>query len=85
MIGDHFSEKWQQPEYQKFNNPTEVTRLEFEALKKEVLEMKGLLAKAKLYDEKNGEPDCEIDAKIAMLRKIAEIVGVNLGDILNKK
>lgn len=85
MVGDHYNEKWQQPNYQhQFFNIPNITRAEFDALKKEVEEMKVLLSRAKLYDEANNEPNCEMDEKMAMLRKFAEAVGINLDDILKK-
>lgn len=58
-----------------------VTRTEFDELKKEVLEMKELLKRAIKYDEKNNEPHCELDEKVAVLRKVAELVGVSLDDV----
>lgn len=58
-----------------------ITRKEFEELKKEVREMKELLIRAKIYDESNGEPNCEMEAKVALLKKVAELVGVDLKDI----
>lgn len=86
MIGDHFNEKWKQPPYQQiFTNIPAVSRAEFEALKKEVEEMKALLKRAKEYDEKNNEPNCEIEEKMAMLRKFADAVGIDLDDVIKKK
>lgn len=83
MIGDHYSDKWNQPKYQPiFTNISNISKEEFDALKKEVEEMKELLKKAKIYDEKNNEPNCEMEDKIALLKKIAELVGVDLKDIL---
>jgi hypothetical protein len=61
-----------------------ATKEEFDVLKKEVEEMKKLLIRAKIYDEKNNEPDCEIDAKIELLKKFAELVGIDLSDIFKK-
>lgn len=63
----------------------QISKKEFDELKKEVLEMKELLRRAKEYDEKHDEPDCEIDEKMALLRKIAKIVGVELDDVLAPK
>ena len=86
MIGDHFSEKWKRPPYQQiFTNISDVSRAEFQALKKEVEEMKALLKRAKEYDEKNNEPNCEIEEKMAMLRKFADAVGIDLDDVIKKK
>jgi hypothetical protein len=86
MIGDHFNDKWKQPPYRQiFTNIPDVSRAEFEALKKEVEEMKALLKRAKEYDEKNNEPNCEIEEKMAMLRKFADAVGIDLDDVIKKK
>lgn len=65
-------------------NPKAPTQEEFDALKQEVLEMKELLKRAKKYDEDNGEPDCEMDDKIATLKKVADLVGVDLSEIFTK-
>jgi hypothetical protein len=59
-----------------------VSQLEFNALKKEVLEMKEILKVAVDYDKKNNQPHCEIEDKIATLKKVAELLGVDLSDIL---
>lgn len=61
-----------------------ISRAEFDALKKEVEEMKALLKRAKEYDERNGEPNCEMDEKMAVLRKVAKLVGVDLDDVIGK-
>lgn len=87
MIGDHYNDKWNQPPYQQIftsTNLSNISRAEFDALKKEVEEMKQLLIKAKIYDEKNNEPNCEIEEKMETLRKIAELMGVDLNDVLKK-
>lgn len=84
MIGDHYQDKWQLPPI----DPSGVTNIfpgvsqeEFNALKKEVEEMKQLLIRAKIYDENNGEPNCEQDEKVELLKRIAELVGVDLSEI----
>lgn len=89
LVGDHYSDKWTSPLMTSsghtvtFTAP--VTREEFEVLKKDVLEMKALLIKAKLYDEQTGQKDCEMETKLATLRKIADLVGVSLDDVIPKK
>lgn len=87
MIADHYQEKWQWPTIPNqtvIPLPSPVTKEEFDTLKKDVLEMKELLKKAKAYDEKNNEPDCEIADKVDFLKKVAKLVGINLDDILTK-
>lgn len=66
-------------------NGQPVTREEFEALRKEVDLMKDLLIRAKKYDEANGEPDCEIDEKVELLKKVAALFGVSLDEVFGKK
>ena len=63
----------------------QVSRAEFDALRAEVENMKELLRCAKIYDEVNGEPECEIDEKMDILRKVAKLVGVDLDDVIGKK
>lgn len=57
------------------------TREEFEALKREIEALKRLLTAAKEYDQKTGQPDCEHDAKVVLIKKLAELVGVDMSDI----
>lgn len=97
MVGDHYRDKWV-PMYpgiekwpdmvpypsgvQPFNPIPVITREEFDALKRDVEEMKALLKRAKKYDEDNNEPDCELEEKMALLRKVARMVGVDLDDVI---
>jgi hypothetical protein len=53
-------------------------------LKKEVEEMKELLKRAVEYDERNNEPHCEIEEKVEVLKKVAELLGVDLDSIFKK-
>lgn len=91
MIGDHYNDKWReqypwavQPVTDTNINVTypPVSREEFDELKKDVKEMKELLKRAKIYDAEHGQPDCQIEEKIALLRRVAELVGIDLGDVL---
>lgn len=61
-----------------------VSQVEFDRLKKEVEELRKLLAAAKAFDVATGQPDCEVDEKVALIKKIAEFVGVDLGDLLDE-
>ena len=83
MVGDHYNDWFKQPQYQQtITNFPEISRLEFDKLKNDVEQMRQLLIRAKLYDEKNNEPNCEIEEKMATLRKIAELVGINLDEVI---
>lgn len=98
MVGDHYGDKWGKrwplipdripsllPIDTIYPDPVpEVSRAEFDELKKEVAEMIALLKRAKKYDKDNGEPDCELDEKMALLRKVAKLVGVDLDKALQQ-
>jgi|ERR1041385_1011158 len=95
MIGDHYRNKWypQGPAPtvppQPYIWPVTITQsgptqAEFDKLKKEVMEMKDLLTRAKVYDEITGQKNCEMEDKIAVLRKVADLVGVSLDEIFAK-
>lgn len=58
-----------------------VTRQEFDALKAEVEELKKLLQAAKKFDDATGQPHCEMDEKVELIKRLAKIVGVDLGDV----
>lgn len=65
--------------------PAAISRQEFDALKKEVEDMKALLIRAKKYDDETGQHDCEMDEKVALLKKVAELVGVSLEEVFGQK
>lgn len=87
MVGDHYTDKWRnrgwftgEPQF-PLPIPDGPSRKEFDALKKEVEDMRDLLKRAKEYDERTGQPNCEIDEKVALLKRVAELVGVDLSDV----
>jgi len=97
MVGDHYRDIWKErPWYPNsppavpmpgqgpivIQGPPEISRAEFDELKRQVAEMKELLKRAKKYDEDNGEPDCEIDEKMDLLRRVAKMVGISLDDVI---
>lgn len=84
MIGDHYQDKWREINYDFSSYIQNVSRAEFEALKKEVENLKELLKRAKEYDEKNNEPNCEIEEKMEFLRKVAQLVGIDLDEVFKK-
>lgn len=87
-IGDYWKEKL--PEKHPWTEPLipswpvvlpQVSREEFDALKKEMEELKKLLIAGKEFDEKTGQPDCELEEKIKLIKKFAEFVGVDMKDV----
>lgn len=80
MIMDYQRQKWEPlvPDYQKqigeiFTNPvpSPITPAE-------ILEFRQLLERAREYDKKNNEPDCELQEKKDALLKIAKALGVEI-------
>ncbi len=59
-----------------------IAREEFEALKHEIEELKKLLIAAKQFDAATGQPDCEMDEKVALIKRLADLVGVDLDEVL---
>ncbi len=59
----------------------EITRSEFEDLKKEFNQLKELLKQAKRFDEATGQPDCEMDQKITFLKQTAAALGLEITDV----
>lgn len=90
MVGDHYRDRISRLYPNVYSWPATtmtippVSREEFDALKREVEQMKDLLKRAKEYDERNGEPDCEIEEKMDLLRRVAKLVDVNLDDVIGK-
>lgn len=93
MVGDHFHDKWKDKQfpgpgtwpnmYPPLNSG--ISRTEFEALKKEVEEMKQLLIRAVEYDKRTNQPHCEMEEKIATLKRVAQLVGVDLEEVFSKQ
>lgn len=59
------------------------TRAEFDALRAEVIALRGLLEAAKKFDDATGQHDCEQAEKVALLKRVAELVGVDISDVLS--
>jgi hypothetical protein len=78
--------------------PPSLKEIELEDLKKQLAvnrelmammradieEMKILLKRAKEYDERTGQHECESDDKVALLKKVAEALGVEFDERLLK-
>lgn len=83
-IGDSWAEQFPD-KWPKFTPPIitpDVTREEFNALRNEVIELKKLLEVAKKFDQATGQPDCQMEEKVKLIKAIAKLVGVDLGDVL---
>lgn len=70
---------------QQYNFEPRVTKAEFDKLKAEVEELKKLLIAAKEFDSKTGQKDCEMEAKVDFIKKLAEFVGVDIAEIFKNE
>ncbi len=84
MVAEHFGDKWQKiypttPYVPGITYPTPIMPPEeIEKFRKDAKELEELLKKAKEYDERNNEPDCELDEKKKTLQDIADRFGVEI-------
>jgi len=58
---------------------------ELAALRSQVEQMRAELEAAKQQDIENGTPDCEMEDKVIILKKIAQLVGVDLSKVFNEQ
>lgn len=84
MVGDYWRDRTLPEKYPNWPSIIEIgpTRAEFEELRRMVEELKRLLIAANKYDEAMGEPHCEHEDKVALIKKIAEMVGVDLKGVI---
>lgn len=83
MVGDgwrdQFPKRW--PAVVPYSTQPAISRQEFDALKQEMEQLKLLIAAAKKFDEATGQPNCEMQEKVAMIKAIAKMVGVDMSDV----
>ena len=61
--------------------PAEVSKEDFDKLVKEVKQLKKLLIAAKKFDEQSGQPDCEMDEKVEFIKRLGELLGVDMSKV----
>ena len=81
MIFDHYHDKWKK--YMPYTpslplpyvfEPYTSSPITYE----EIAEFRKLLERAREYDKKNNQPDCELEEKRNKLKKLAEELGVEI-------
>jgi hypothetical protein len=87
MVGDHYKDKWEYRFPQITPGNIEklfqtISRQEFEQLKADVEELKKLWARAKEYDERTGQPNCEIEDKVALIKAMAKALNIDLKGVV---
>ena len=61
-----------------------VSRREFDELKRQVIELKELLVAAKKFDEKTGQPGCEMEDKVKLVKGVADALGVDMSKVFEQ-
>lgn len=74
MIGQNYQDRFPGI-YPTFPN---VSREEFDKLKRELEELKKLIKAAREFDEATGQKDCENADKVKFIKQVAEFVGVDI-------
>lgn len=81
MIMDYYLDKWNQPPYK--STPEPITwpipqPVVSPLTEQEITELRKLLQRAKEYDEKTNQKDCELEEKKEKLRKLAKELGIEI-------
>ena len=84
MVMDDWNRRNPQLDQEFYNLIHSVSRKEFEELKAEVTALKDLLIAAKIYDEKTGQPNCEKEEKIALLKNLADQLGIDMSEVFGQ-
>ena len=82
MIMDHYGDKWSQPPYTYPFNPL-YQQFPYQGgyvipNQRELDEFHKLLERAREYDKKYNEPDCETAAKRKKIQDLADAMGVKV-------
>ena len=82
MVADHYWDKWNKPPYTLpptpvFPVPSVIPTPQMPS-QEEIDEFQRLLRRAREYDKKHNEPDCELEEKKARLLKLAEDLGIKI-------
>lgn len=79
MIMDHKGDEWNRRLREQQAQHTPYVPMQPLITQDEIAEFRRLLERAREYDRKNNEPDCEMEEKRQRLRDLAKEMGV--GDI----
>lgn len=84
MVSDHFIDKWRDRINESPFAPyqpapaTFPINLEPRITDEEIREFRKLLERAREYDRKNNEPECELEEKKETLKELAKQLGVEI-------
>lgn len=76
MVTDYYREQWEPRIPQPYFIPMPGSQPA--VTDAEILEFRKLLERAREYDRRTGQPDCELEEKRAALKAIAEKLGIDI-------
>lgn len=79
MVIDHQRDNWQR-KWPEILNPSYIPPANLPT-QEEIDEFRRLLERAREYDRRNNEPDCEMDDKKRILKEMADKLGVDISFI----
>ena len=59
-------------------------KTDLDALRRDFEQLVTRLKLAKALDVATGQPDCEMEEKVALIKRISELVGVSLEDVFDE-
>ena len=80
MIYDHYYDKWREyfpPSH--WQVPMMPIPQQPAITPEEIVEFRKLLERAREYDKRTGQPDCELEEKRKKLKDLADQLGVKIG------
>ena len=82
-VVSNIGNQWQRGSGQQWSNvlDTGPTRFEFDALKAEMVALRSLLEAGKNFDTVTKQPDCEDEDKVALIKRLAKAVGVDMSSV----
>lgn len=84
---DDFTKKYPSvwPAIEQVNSPIDLSKFatkdDIERIRKELVELKELLKAAIRFDSATDQDHCENEDKIALIKKVADAVGIDLKDL----
>ena len=78
MVMDHYRDKWEPYVQQPTVWPVVIGKIPPTITAEEVAEFRRLLERAREYDKRMGQPDCEVDDKRQILKRIAAALGIDI-------
>lgn len=87
MVTEHYTDKWNKPRdwYQGTGTGHTVTYIPGPPSAEEIAEFRKLLERAREYDKKNDQPDCDLEIKKKALLDMAKLWNIDISFVYKDK